>query len=185
MLVDDGLTFREIVMKDPLPKGAIQQSVIEFLKGRQDAAVYGAMAVNAYVDERRMTEDVGIVSSRARELAEELRLHLGAQFHIAVRVRVRAWRYWLSTLSSAQAQESTFGRCAGRRRATGVAVDRRRAGRHARGGNCRQSHLLCAPKREAEVLHRSTRPGSLAAPISGTQDGARNRNREIRVAACR
>jgi hypothetical protein len=87
MLVDDGWTFREIVMKDPLPKGAIQQSVIEFLKGRQDAAVYGAMAVNAYVDERRMTEDVDIVSSRARELAEELRLHLGAQFHIAVRVR--------------------------------------------------------------------------------------------------
>ncbi len=66
MLINDGLTFREIVMKDPLPKGVIQQSVIDFLKCRQDAAIYGAMAVNAYIDERRMTEDVDIVSPRAK-----------------------------------------------------------------------------------------------------------------------
>ncbi len=87
MLIDDGLTFREIVMKDPLPKGVIQQAVIDFLKGRQDAAIFGAMAVNAYIDERRMTEDVDIVSPRAKELADELRQYLGAQFHIAMRVR--------------------------------------------------------------------------------------------------
>jgi hypothetical protein len=87
MLINDGLTFREIVMKDPLPKGVIQQSVIDFLKGRADAAVFGAMAVNAYIDERRMTEDVDIVSARAKELADELRQYLGTQFHIAVRVR--------------------------------------------------------------------------------------------------
>jgi hypothetical protein len=87
MLINDGMTFREIVMKDPLPKGVIQQSVIDFLKRRQDAAIYGAMAVNAYIDERRMTEDVDIVSPRAKELAEELRQYLGKQLHIAVRVR--------------------------------------------------------------------------------------------------
>jgi hypothetical protein len=87
MLINDGLTFREIVMKDPLPKGVIQQSVIDFLKGRTDAAIFGAMAVNAYIDERRMTEDVDIVSPRAKELADELRQNLGARFHIAVRVR--------------------------------------------------------------------------------------------------
>jgi len=45
------------------------------------------MAVNAYVDERRMTEDVDIVSPRAAELAEELRLYLSEHFHIAVRVQ--------------------------------------------------------------------------------------------------
>jgi hypothetical protein len=45
------------------------------------------MAVNAYVDERRMTEDVDIVSLRATELAEELRKSLSEQFHIAVRIR--------------------------------------------------------------------------------------------------
>ncbi len=87
MLIDTGLTFREIVMNDPLPKGTIQQAVIDFLDGRDDAALYGAMAVNAYVDERRMTEDVDIVSTRAKDLAEELRTHLNELFQIAVRLR--------------------------------------------------------------------------------------------------
>lgn len=87
MLIDAGLTFREITMNDPLPKGTIQQAVVDFLKGRDDAAIFGAMAVNAYIDERRMTEDVDIVSNRAQEFAEELRSHLSQQFHIAVRIR--------------------------------------------------------------------------------------------------
>jgi hypothetical protein len=87
MLVDTGLTFREIVMNDPLPKGTIQQSVVNFLKGREDAAVFGAMAVNAYIEERRMTEDVDIVSTCAGELAEALQQHLNETFHIAVRIR--------------------------------------------------------------------------------------------------
>jgi len=87
MIVDDGLTFREIAMNDPLPKGTIQQAIFDFLKGRDDAAVFGAMAVNAYIDERRMTEDIDFVSPRARELTEELRLYLNERFNIAVRVR--------------------------------------------------------------------------------------------------
>jgi hypothetical protein len=87
MLVDAGLTFREIVMNDPLPKGIIQQAVVDFLNGRDDAAIFGAMAVNAYIDERRMTEDVDIVSTHASELAESLQQHLNEQFHIAVRIR--------------------------------------------------------------------------------------------------
>jgi hypothetical protein len=87
MLIDAGLTFREIVMNEPLPKGVIQQAVIDFLKGREDAAVFGAMAVNAYIEERRMTEDVDIISPRAKEFAEELRQHLNERFHIAIRVR--------------------------------------------------------------------------------------------------
>ena len=88
MIVDDGLTFREIVMNDPLPKGTIQQAVFDFLKDHEDAAIFGAMAVNAYIDERRMTEDVDVVSSRARELADDLRQYLSERFKIAVRVRV-------------------------------------------------------------------------------------------------
>jgi hypothetical protein len=87
MQVDTGLTFHEIIMNDPLPKGIIQQAVVDFLHGRDDAAIFGAMAVNAYIDERRMTEDVDIVSNRAREFADELRRHLGEKFHIAVRIR--------------------------------------------------------------------------------------------------
>jgi len=87
MLIDTGLTFHEIVMNEPLPKGVIQQAVIEFLKGREDAAVFGAMAVNAYIEERRMTEDVDIIAPRAEELAEELRQYINERFHIAIRVR--------------------------------------------------------------------------------------------------
>jgi hypothetical protein len=87
MLVDTGLTFREIVMNDPLPKGIIQQAVVDFLSGRDDTAIFGAMAVNAYIDERRMTEDIDVVSTRGSDFAEELRQHLSERFHIAVRIR--------------------------------------------------------------------------------------------------
>src|SRR5688572_22396708 len=87
MIVDAGLTFQEITMNEPLPKGTIQQAVVDFLSGHDDAALFGAMAVNAYIDERRMTEDVDIVSPRALQLAEELRQHLNERFNIAVRVR--------------------------------------------------------------------------------------------------
>lgn len=87
MLADTGFTFREIVTDDPLPKGTIQQAILEFLNGREDAAIVGAMAVNAYVDERRMTEDVDIASARAGALAVELREYLNGRFHIVVRVR--------------------------------------------------------------------------------------------------
>ncbi len=87
MHVNTGPTFHEIIMNDPLPKGTIQQAVVDFLKGRDDAAIFGAMAVNAYIEERRMTEDVDIVSNRALEFAEELRGHLSETFHIAVRIR--------------------------------------------------------------------------------------------------
>jgi hypothetical protein len=45
------------------------------------------MAVNAYIDERRMTEHVDIVSPRAQELSEELRQFLTERLKIAVRVR--------------------------------------------------------------------------------------------------
>jgi hypothetical protein len=55
--------------------------------GRDDAAVFGAMAVNAYIEERRMTEDVDIVSTCAEELATALQQHLNEQFHIAVSIR--------------------------------------------------------------------------------------------------
>lgn len=87
MLVDTGLTFREIVMNDPMPKGAIQQAIFTYLDGRDDAAIFGAMAVNAYIDERRMTEDVDIVSIHPRELAESLQHYLNEKFHIAIRIR--------------------------------------------------------------------------------------------------
>lgn len=74
-------------MREPLPLATIHDAVLEFLRGRTDAALYGAQAVNAYVDEPRMTQDVDLLSPRAAELAEEIRALLNVQFTIAVRVR--------------------------------------------------------------------------------------------------
>ena len=75
------------MMREPLPLATIQNSVLEFLRDRTDAVVFGAQAVNAYVGEPRMTQDIDLLSTRAKELAEDLREHLSQQFHIAVRVR--------------------------------------------------------------------------------------------------
>ena len=74
-------------MHEPLPLSKIQTGVLEFLQGRDDAVLFGAQAVNAYVSEPRATQDVDILSTRAKELAEELREYLSERFHIAVRVR--------------------------------------------------------------------------------------------------
>jgi hypothetical protein len=87
MFGDGALSFREFVMREPLPLATIHDAVLEFLRGHDDAVLFGAQAVNAYVDEPRMTQDVDIFSPRARELAEELRVYLNNRFHIAVRVR--------------------------------------------------------------------------------------------------
>jgi len=81
------LTFREFAMREPLPLATVQDAVLEFLRDREDAVVFGAQAVNAYVGEPRMTQDLRLISPRAAELAEELRNHLSQKFHIAVRVR--------------------------------------------------------------------------------------------------
>ena len=87
MLGEGSLTFKEFIMNEPLPLATMQDGILEFLRGRQDAVLFGALAVNAYVDEPRMTQDVDILSPRAAALAEELREHLSARFHVALRIR--------------------------------------------------------------------------------------------------
>jgi len=74
-------------MKEPLPLATIHEAVLEFLRNRTNAVLFGAQAVNAYVDEPRMTQDVVVISTRAGALAEEIRENLARQFTIAVRVR--------------------------------------------------------------------------------------------------
>lgn len=81
------LTFREFMMNEPLPLATIQHTVLEFLRGRDDAVVFGAQAVNAYVSEPRMTQEIDLLSPRAQAFAQELRDYLSQKFHIAVRVR--------------------------------------------------------------------------------------------------
>ena len=74
-------------MREPLPLATVHEGVLEFVRGRDDVVVFGATAVNAYVSEPRMTQDIDLMSLRAAELAEEVRKYLGERFHIAVRVR--------------------------------------------------------------------------------------------------
>ena len=74
-------------MQETLPLATIQDAVLDFLRGRKDAVVFGAQAVNAYVDEPRMTQDIDLLSVQASTLAQELRDYLSERFHIAVRVR--------------------------------------------------------------------------------------------------
>lgn len=87
MFGDGALTFHEFAMKEPLPLARVHDAIFEFLRGREDAVVFGAQAVNAYVSTPRMTQDVDIMSTRAPELAEELRQYLNEKFHVAIRVR--------------------------------------------------------------------------------------------------
>ena len=87
MFGDGSLTFQEFAMREPHPLATIHDAVLEFLRGRDDAVLYGAQAVNAYVKEPRMTQDVDIACTCAEELAEELRKYLTKRFHIAVWAR--------------------------------------------------------------------------------------------------
>jgi hypothetical protein len=74
-------------MHETLPLSRIQEAVLEFLQGRSDIVLFGAQAVNAYVAEPRMTQDVDILAIKAPDVAEEMRSYLSGKFHIAVRIR--------------------------------------------------------------------------------------------------
>src|SRR5215213_11346115 len=87
MLNSEVLTFQEFVMHESLPLSKIHGAVLEFLQGREDVVLFGAQAVNAYVSEPRMTQDIDLLSVRAAEFSEELREHLSETFHIAAIVR--------------------------------------------------------------------------------------------------
>src|ERR1044072_825734 len=89
MMLNAGvLTFQEFAMREPLPLATVHEAVLEFVRGRDDVVVFGATAVNAYVSEPRMTQDIDLMSTRAAELALELRDFLNERFHIAIRVQV-------------------------------------------------------------------------------------------------
>jgi Nucleotidyl transferase AbiEii toxin, Type IV TA system len=81
------LTFQEFVMAEQLPLATIQSAVLEFLRDRTDVVLFGAQAVNAWVGEPRMTQDIDILSSRAEAVAEEIRAYLAERFQVAMRVR--------------------------------------------------------------------------------------------------
>jgi hypothetical protein len=81
------LTFQEFAMGEQLPLAVIQEAVLEFLRDRTDVVLFGAQAVNAWVNEPRMTQDIDLLSDRAAALAEDIRTDLAERFQIAVRIR--------------------------------------------------------------------------------------------------
>ncbi|MBO1347999.1 MAG: nucleotidyl transferase AbiEii/AbiGii toxin family protein [Hormoscilla sp. GUM202] len=88
VLIADALSFQEFMNRESLPLATLHRAVFEFLRDRQDVVVFGAQAVNAYVGEPRMTQDIDVLSLQAASLAEELRSYLSERFYIAVRVRM-------------------------------------------------------------------------------------------------
>lgn len=72
---------------EEVPLATIFREVLEFLAGRSDSVLFGAHAVNAYCDLERMTHDVDLLSTRAAELAEDLREWLTERLRIAIRVQ--------------------------------------------------------------------------------------------------
>ena len=91
LLLDGPLTLREHMSHEELPLATLFREVFEFIRSREDAVLFGAHAVNVYCTPERMTQDVDVLSTHGAAFAEDLRAHLGAKFHVAVRVReVRA-----------------------------------------------------------------------------------------------
>jgi len=72
---------------EELPLSTVFREVFLYLAKRDDAVLFGAQAVNAYCEPTRFTEDVDVFSTNAKGLAEDLRAHLNARFHAAIRVR--------------------------------------------------------------------------------------------------
>jgi len=61
--------------------------MFDFCRGREDLVVFGAQAVNALVDQVRMTQAVDILSPNPQQTAEELAQRLQEELHIAARIR--------------------------------------------------------------------------------------------------
>ena len=70
-----------------VPLVTIHSAVMEFLRGREDAVMFGGHAVNAYVKEKRATQELDLLSTRTAKLATELRDYLNRRFRIFLLIR--------------------------------------------------------------------------------------------------
>ncbi len=85
--IDFGVAFHEMASKEPHPLALLQPAILDWIGKRDDAVVFGGQAVNAYVKQSRMTEDIDALSTHAKALIENLRDYLADRFHIALRIR--------------------------------------------------------------------------------------------------
>lgn len=74
-------------MNEPVPLATVHSVVLAFLQDRTDVAVFGAQAVNAYVEQSRMTQDVDLMSTAGEALAHLICDHLHTTLNLATRVR--------------------------------------------------------------------------------------------------
>ena len=78
----------------------IQRSLLNFLQNRTDLVLFGAYAVNAYLEphEVRMTADIDLQATNGEQLVTEICEHLHQEFYIETRSRRLknhpAWRVY-------------------------------------------------------------------------------------------
>lgn len=80
-------TAAEYHMREASPLFRIQEAIFEFCRDQPDVAIFGAQAVNFYVKQPRMSQDVDLLCTRPGVVAADLARSLGELFHIATRVR--------------------------------------------------------------------------------------------------
>lgn len=86
-MLDLPITFQEAMSHQGPTLAELFEVVIAFLRGRRDVVVFGAYAVNAYVESPRMTADIDLMSTNTDRLLPELCTLLHERFRIAARVR--------------------------------------------------------------------------------------------------
>lgn len=77
----------DLKLQEKIPLATIQNTAMEFLRGREDAVVFGAHAVNAYVKEKRATQELDLLSTRTAKFATELRDHLNRRLRVFLLIR--------------------------------------------------------------------------------------------------
>jgi hypothetical protein len=79
-------------MKEPLPLALVHEAILDFCRGRADACVFGAQALNRHTGVPRMTQDVDIMAETPETFASELARHLAQRFPHEMAARVREVR---------------------------------------------------------------------------------------------
>lgn len=77
----------DLKLQEKIPLPTIQNAAMEFLRDREDVVVFGAHAVNAYVKEKRATQELDLLSTRTAKFATELRDHLNRRLRIFLLIR--------------------------------------------------------------------------------------------------
>lgn len=72
-------------MGEPLPLHRVHAAIFDFCRDRPGLVIFGAQAVNSYVRDPRMTQDVDIFSATPKETAGELAHALHDELELAAR----------------------------------------------------------------------------------------------------